>query len=136
MSRTRQPISRFDVSTNTVIGEGFTIHAASLSAADNGSMRVDGNVIGNIDIVGVLNLSDTGFVDGDITVDSARIAGRVMGNIECKAALHLTSTAEVMGDILTGTIIIDDGVVFHGICQTRSMPIVPKLTTTNTIDAD
>jgi len=126
MSRSR-PTSRFDVSTNTVIGVGFTIHAASLSGADNGSMRVDGNVIGNIDITGVLNLSDTGFVDGDITVDSARIAGRVLGNIECKSALHLTSTAEVIGDILAGTIIIDDGVVFHGLCQTRAMPIVPKL---------
>ena len=126
MSRSRSA-SRFDASTSTVIGAGFTIHAASLSGADNGSMRVDGNVIGNIDISGVLNLSDTGFVDGDITVDTARIAGRVLGNIRCKSALHLTSTAEVMGDVLAGTIIIDDGVVFHGICQTQSMPLVPKL---------
>jgi len=126
MSRNRVT-SRFDVSTSTVIGEGFTIHAASLNAAGNGSMRVDGNVIGNIDITGVLNLSDTGFVDGDIIADSARIAGRVLGNINCKAAIHLTGTAEVMGDILAHSIIIDDGAVFHGICQTQSMPIVPKL---------
>jgi len=90
-------------------------------------MRVDGNVIGNIDISGVLNLSDTGFVDGDVYVGSARIAGRVLGNIQCKTALHLTSTAEVMGDILTGSIIIDDGVVLHGFCQTQGMPVVPKL---------
>ena len=129
MSRSRT-ISRFDVSTNTVIGEGFTIHAANLSGADNGSMRVDGNVIGNIDISGVLNLSDTGFVDGDILVDSARIAGRVLGNIHCKSALHLTSTAEVIGDVLAGSLIIDDGVVLHGICQTQNMSIVPKLAAT------
>ena len=126
MSRNRV-ISRFDVSTSTVIGEGFTIHAASLSAAENGSMRVDGNVIGNIDITGVLNLSDTGFVDGDIMADSARIAGRVLGNIHCKSAVHLTGTAEVMGDVLAHSIIIDDGVVLHGVCQTQSMSIVPKL---------
>ena len=127
MSRSRT-VSRFDASTNTVIGEGFTIHAATLSGTDNGSMRVDGNVIGNIDINGVLNLSDTGFVDGDVIVDSARIAGRILGNIECKTALHLTGSAEVMGNILAGSLIIDDGVVFHGICQTHSMPTVPKLT--------
>jgi len=126
MSRSRTT-SRFDASTSTVIGEGFTIHAATLSGSDNGSMRVDGNVIGNIEINGVLNLSDTGFVDGDITVDSARIAGRVLGNIQCKTALHLTGSAEVMGNILAGTLIIDDGVVFHGVCQTQTMPIVPKL---------
>jgi len=119
--------SRFDASTGTVIGEGFTIHAASLSGAENGSMRVDGNVIGNIDINGVLTLSDTGFVDGDILVDSARVAGRVLGNIQCKTALHLTGTAEVFGNVLAGSLIIDDGAVLHGICQTQSMPSVPKL---------
>jgi len=121
-------VDRFDMPTGTVIGAGFTIHAARLSGADNGSMRVDGNVIGNIEINGVLNLSDTGFIDGDVIVDSARIAGRVLGNIQCTSALHLTGTAEVMGDILTGTLIVDDGVVFHGLCQTLNTPLVPTLT--------
>jgi len=114
--------------TGTVIGAGFTIQAARLSGTDNGSMRVDGNVIGNIETNGVLSLGETGFVDGDVIVDSARIAGRVLGNIHCKNALHLASTAEVMGDILTGTLIIDDGVVFHGLCQTLNTPMVPTLT--------
>ena len=127
MSRSRTT-NRFDMPTNTVIGEGFTIHAARLSGEDNGSMRVDGNVIGNIEINGVLNLSETGFVDGDVVVDSARIAGRVLGNIHCKTALHLASTAEIMGDVLTGTLIVDDGVVFHGLCQTLNTPMVPTLT--------
>ena len=130
MSRNRKNKSstnHFDMHTGTVIGEGFTIHAARLSGTNNGSMRVDGNVIGNIEINGVLNLSDTGFVDGDVVADSARIAGRVLGNIQCSTALHLASTAEVMGDILTGTLIVDDGVVFHGVCQTQNTPTVPTL---------
>ena len=124
-------VDRFDMPTGTVIGAGFTIHAARLSGADNGSMRVDGNVIGNIEINGVLNLSDTGFIDGDVIADSARIAGRVLGNIQCTSALHLTGTAEVTGDILTGTLIVDDGVVFHGLCQTLNTPLVPTLTYSN-----
>ena len=125
MSRNRTA-DIFDMPTGTVIGAGFTIHAARLSA-DNGSMRVDGNVIGNIEITGVLNLSESGFVDGDVIADSARIAGRVLGNVHCKSALHLTGTAEVMGDVLTGTLIVDDGVVFHGLCQTLNTPMVPTL---------
>ena len=129
MSRNRnRAISQFDMPTGTVIGEGFTIQAAKLSGSDNGSMRIDGNVIGNIEINGVLNLSETGYIDGDVFADSARIAGRVMGNIKCDSALHLASTAEVLGDILTGTLIVDDGVVFHGICQTTNTPMVPTLT--------
>ena len=126
MSKSR-PVSRFDASMGTVIGEGFTLQAASLSGGDNGSIRIDGNVIGNVDISGILNLSDTGFVDGDVNAESARVAGRILGNIQCKSAVHLTDTAEVMGDVLAESIIIDDGAVFHGLCQTRSMPIVPKL---------
>ena len=126
MARSRTT-DRFDLPTSTVIGAGFTIQAAKLSGNDSGSMRIDGDVIGNIEINGVLNLSDTGFIDGDVEADSARIAGRVLGNIRCKSTLHLASTAEVMGDILTGTLIIDDGVVFHGLCQTVDAPLVPTL---------
>ena len=121
-------VDRFDIPTGTVIGVGFTFHAARISGADAESMRVDGNVIGNIELNGVLNLSDTGFIDGDVVADSARIAGKVLGNISCKSALHLAKTAEVMGDILAGTLIIDDGVVFHGLCQTLNTPMVPELT--------
>ena len=126
MSRSR-PVSRFDASMGTVIGEGFTLQAASLSGGENESIRIDGNVIGNVDITGILNLSDTGFVDGDVYAESARVAGRISGNINCKSAVHLTNTAEVIGDVLAESIIIDDGAVFHGLCQTRNMPIVPKL---------
>ena len=133
MARNRnRAVDRFDMQTGTVIGAGFTIHAARLSGVNQGSMRVDGNVIGNIEINGVLNLSDTGFIDGDVVADSARIAGRVLGNIQCKTALHLASTAEVMGDVLTGTLIVDDGVVFHGLCQTLNTPMVPTLTYSST----
>ena len=129
MSRNRsRVVDRFDMPTGTVIGAGFTIQAARLSGADNGSMRIDGNVIGNVEMNGVLSLGETGFVDGDVIADSARVAGRVLGNIQCKTALHLVNTAEVMGDILTGTLIVDDGAVFHGLCQTLDTPMVPTLT--------
>ena len=125
MARNRsRAVDMLDMPTGTVIGAGFTMHAARLSGDDNGSLRIDGNVIGNIEINGVLNLGETGFIDGDITADSARIAGRVMGNIQCKAALHLTGNAEVMGDIMAGTLIVDDGVVFHGLCQTMNTPLI------------
>ena len=127
MSRNRtrsRAVDKLDMPTGTVIGAGFTMHAARLTGDDNGSLRIDGNVIGNIEINGVLNLGETGFIDGDITADSARVAGRVMGNIQCKAALHLTGNAEIMGDIMTGTLIVDDGVVFHGLCQTHNTPLI------------
>ena len=109
----------FTKPTGTVIGKGFTIHAARFACADSESMRIDGTVIGNVDIDGVLNLSDSGRVDGNIDAASARIAGRVYGDINCRNVLHLTSTADVTGDIVTTTLIVDDGAVITGRCQTH-----------------
>ena len=103
----------------TIIGKGFTITAARFTCADAESMQIDGTVVGNVDIDGVLNLSDTGRIDGNVNCGSTRIAGRVSGNIHCRNTLHLASTADVTGDIQTTTLIVDDGAVFLGNCQTH-----------------
>jgi len=117
MPRSRT-IDEFTKPTGTIIGKGFTIETARFSCGDDESMRIDGTVIGNIDIDGVLNVSDSGFVDGNINAGSVRIAGRVTGNIECAYALHLASTADVVGDIITAALIVDDGAILVGTCNT------------------
>ena len=109
----------FTKPTGTVIGKGFTIHATKLIGTNAEAIRIDGTVIGVVDIDGVLNLSDSGYIEGDIKASSARIAGKVIGNVCCNSALHLASTAEVEGDVLTASLIVDDGAVLHGRCQTH-----------------
>ena len=106
----------------TVIGKGFTIHAARFTCSDTESMQIDGTIVGDVDIDGVLTLSDSGRIDGDVTCGSTRIAGRVSGDIHCRHTLHLASTADVTGDITTTTLIVDDGAVFIGRCQTHVAP--------------
>ena len=118
MARARTQ-DEFTMPTGTVIGKGFTIHAARFTCSDSESMRIDGTVVGNVDIDGVLNLSDSGRIDGDILCGSTRIAGRVVGNIHCRNTLHLAATADVNGDILTTNLIVDDGAIFLGRCQTH-----------------
>ena len=118
MARSRT-IDEFTKPTNTVIGSGFTISAAQFSCSDAESMRVDGTVVGNIAIDGVLIVSETGYVDGDIEASSVRIAGRVTGNIICRNALHFTSTADVTGNVCAPAFIVDDGAIIMGLCQTN-----------------
>ncbi|MCL2839440.1 MAG: polymer-forming cytoskeletal protein [Defluviitaleaceae bacterium] len=118
MSRNK-PQDEFTKPTGTVIGNGFTIHTARFTCNDSEAMRIDGTIIGDVIIEGVLNLSDTGRVDGNIFAGSTRIAGRVFGNVSCRNVLHLASTADVQGDIVTTTLIIDDGAMFSGTCQTN-----------------
>jgi len=118
MARSRT-IDEFTKPTGTIIGKGFTIKAANFACGDSESMRIDGTVIGNIEIDGVLNISETGHVDGNIVASSIRVAGRVSGNVHCRNALHLTSTADVVGDVHTTTFIVDDGATLLGRCQTN-----------------
>jgi len=118
MARSRST-DEFTKPTGTVIGSGFTIHAAHFACSDAESMRVDGTVIGNVSIDGVLIVSETGYVDGDIEASSVRVAGRVTGNIICRNALHFTSTADVTGNVRAPAFIVDDGAIIMGLCQTN-----------------
>jgi len=118
MARSRT-LDEFTKPTATVIGKGFTIQAARLTCEDSESMRIEGTVIGDIEIDGVLIISSSGYVDGSISAGSVRIAGRVTGNVQCYHALHLTSTADVLGDVNTSSLIIDDGAILLGRCKTN-----------------
>ena len=101
----------------TVIGGNLTINAATITGAE--SIRVDGVIIGNINLDGTLFLSDTGRIEGDINISAARIAGKVTGNINCRSTIHMASTAVVKGDITTAALIVDDGAALYGLCKTR-----------------
>jgi cytoskeletal protein CcmA (bactofilin family) len=96
-----------DRPANSVIGRGFTINAALISGSD--TLRIDGEVIGSIELDGVLHLSESGYVEGDVRVSSARVAGQINGNISCRSTLHLTPTAIVAGDVSAATAIVDEG---------------------------
>ena len=118
----RRTQDEFTQPTGTVIGNGFTIEAARFTCADSEAMRIDGTVIGDVEIDGVLNISETGRVDGNVTAGSTRVAGCIFGNVHCRNALHLASTADITGDIVTSTLIVDEGAVFIGRCQTNAQP--------------
>ena len=100
----------------SVIGEGFTVQTSLITGSD--SLRVDGAVIGTIEMDGTLHLSETGFVEGDIHVTSARVAGQVNGNIHCRSMLHLENTSLINGDIYTAAVVVDEGAVLRGRCKT------------------
>lgn len=118
MARSRAS-DEFTKPTGTVIGKGFTINAANFACQDSESMRVDGTIIGDIEMDGVLNISELGCVEGSISADSVRVAGRVIGNVHCRNVLHLTASADVIGDVRTSNFIVDDGAVLLGSCHTN-----------------
>ncbi|HHX50371.1 MAG TPA: polymer-forming cytoskeletal protein, partial [Clostridia bacterium] len=48
------------------------------------------------------------------------VAGTVRGNITALGKVEVASTGKIFGDLQVGSLVIDDGAVFHGSCQMRS----------------
>ena len=98
--------------TSTVIGDGITIEGARITGT--GVMRIDGEVIGELDVVGNIIIGETGHVVGNINVNHLLIAGRMEGNAICRETIHLEPTSQLIGNIEAASLVVDEGAVFNG----------------------
>lgn len=106
----------FSDQIETIIGKD-TQFKGTIKAA--GTIRIDGQVDGEISTKGDIVVGETGSIKAQIQARSATIAGSVLGNADITDKLELTSTARLCGDIKTGVLIIGEGAVFKGACEMR-----------------
>lgn len=106
----------FSEQVETIIGKD-TQFKGTIKAA--GTIRIDGQVEGEITTKGDIIVGETGAIKAQIQARSATIAGSVLGNADITDKLELTSTAKLNGDIKTGVLIIGEGAVFKGACEMR-----------------
>jgi len=95
----------------TVVGQGAKLEGTIVSA---GSLRIDGQVKGQINADGDVMLSPQCQVDADIRADNVSVAGRFKGNIVVKARAHLARGGRVDGNVTSKTLIIEEGAIFQG----------------------
>jgi len=104
-----------------MLGNSSTILAKNASLEGNletiGNLRLEGKITGNIACKAKVVMSDTSFIQGNITTQNAEIAGNVKGNIEVIDLLILKSTAVIEGDIFAGKIMVETGASFNGSCK-------------------
>jgi cytoskeletal protein CcmA (bactofilin family) len=81
------------------------------------SLRVDGQLKGNIEAGEVVTIGPNGLVEGNITSKSAIIGGKVLGNVMTEDRIELESKAVITGDISTRDLVITEGAVFTGNCR-------------------
>ncbi|MBP2655909.1 MAG: Polymer-forming cytoskeletal [Firmicutes bacterium] len=98
----------------TVVGKGTKI-IGNIDAT--GTIRVDGQLEGEITTKGDLIIGESGSVKAKIKAHSAIISGTINGNMEVADKLELASTGKVYGDIKTGSLVIGEGAVFKGACE-------------------
>lgn len=95
----------------TVVGAGARLEGNVVSA---GSMRIDGQVKGQINADGDVTLSPESQVEADIRAQNVTVAGRFRGNILVQQKVHLARGGRVDGNITSKSLVVEEGGVFHG----------------------
>ncbi|MCL4538812.1 MAG: polymer-forming cytoskeletal protein [Bacteroidetes bacterium] len=83
----------------------------------SGSLRVDGQVNGDIALSGDLVIGMSGEITGNIDAQAVTVSGKITGNLNVKNKLVLEPKARIKGDIRASKLVIDEGAVFDGKCE-------------------
>ncbi len=95
----------------TIVGKGAKLEGTVVSA---GSLRIDGQVKGQINADGDVMLSPQSQVEADIRAQNVAVAGRFKGNIVVKGRAEISRGGRVDGNITSKTLVIEEGAVFQG----------------------
>ncbi|HHY47739.1 MAG TPA: polymer-forming cytoskeletal protein [Firmicutes bacterium] len=98
----------------TVVGTDTRIEGV---ISGSGSIRVDGQVKGEINISGDLTIGDKGVVEAKALARNVVIAGEFRGSIQATGKLEIPPSGRLYGDVAVSALIIDDGAVFKGRCD-------------------
>ena len=118
----REPKRRFfdfdlGLPTPTVIG------AESVVVGDIrgvGQFVVSGEVRGDAEITGSLNLAVTGVWNGYIQAERAIVAGKITGGLKVQGKLEIGYTAVIRGKVSARTIAIAKGAIIDGEIEVTS----------------
>ena len=83
----------------------------------DGDIRIDGELLGNLETKGRLVIGASGRLVGEIVCKSCEIAGTHKGKLFITELLSLKATSRVSGEIITGKLSIEPGAYFAGTCS-------------------
>ena len=103
---------------DTILGKNFVFKGEIESA--EGSLRIDGNFEGELQVSGDVLVGETGKVTGSLNARNITIAGQVNGKIAAEGRLELTPTAKVYADVKMTFLTVEDGAVYQGLCEPQT----------------
>jgi cytoskeletal protein CcmA (bactofilin family) len=95
----------------TVIGPGARLEGTIVSA---GSLRIDGQVKGQVNADGDVMLSPQSQVEADIRAENLIVAGKFKGNVMVKGRAELAHGGRIDGNITSKSLVIQEGGIFCG----------------------
>jgi cytoskeletal protein CcmA (bactofilin family) len=85
-----------------------------------GSVRIDGQIDGEIIAKDSIMIGESAVVTGPIKAASVIVAGKVSGDITASQRIELRSSAKVLGNLTSQAMIVHEGAVFEGHCAMQS----------------
>ncbi|HDP75857.1 MAG TPA: polymer-forming cytoskeletal protein [Bacteroidales bacterium] len=116
MAKINEP--EFNANNINLVGLGTEINGDIKSSGD---LRIDGTLIGNLNVKGKVVIGETGRIKGELVCKNSDISGVVEGKITVEELLSFKSTARINGDVTVGKLAIEPGCKFTGYCNMLGM---------------
>ena len=104
------PSSAAPTAIDTLIGTQCRIQGDIFSQQ---SIKIDGQITGNVQAGGMVIVGENGTINGDIRSHELMVFGKVEGLVEVDK-LQLKNTAHVTGNIRTKSLLVEEGAVYAG----------------------
>ena len=118
-----QPMAEQQGGEVTIVGQGAKLEGTVVSA---GSLRIDGQVKGQINADGDVMLSPQSQVEADIHAQNVVVGGRFKGSIVVKGKAELARGGRVDGNITSKALTIEEGAIFQGQSIMDQQPPAPS----------
>ena len=103
--------------TINIISESTSITGDIMARGD---VRIDGELIGNIDARGRLVIGPKGRLEGEVNCNNIEVAGYIKGKINVAELLTMKASAKIYGEIIAGKLSVEPGSLFTGTCSMGS----------------
>ena len=102
--------------TFTFLARGFEFKG---TLTFEGTVRIDGSVAGEICSSGTIILGEHAAIEGDVSAGTIVSGGKITGNVMATEKVHFLPTAVLRGDVMAPLVQMDEGVSFHGTCESE-----------------
>src|SRR3989442_1357915 len=99
--------------TSAFLGKGSRV---SGKLTFEGTVRIEGQVEGEITAQDALTIGEGAVVNAQITGTSVIVHGKVTGDITARRRLEIRAPGKVFGNISAPSLVINEGVIFEGHC--------------------
>lgn len=94
-----------------LIGTGTTVEGKIRS---QGSVRVDGKLVGDVTASENVAIGTNGEVEGNITAKNVTVGGKVRGVVSATEKIVFEGKSVIRGDVRAAKLVIDEGALFDG----------------------